>query len=332
MIALNQFTVSTTKISENEVKFEISPLPKGYGNTLGNILRRILLSSVPGSAITAVKIDGVTHEYTSVEGMKDDALTILLAMKNIVVSSNTEDDVELEIDVLCNEDKVVEVTAGDIKSNSAVDVINKDYVITTLTKKGARFKASLVVSKGVGYQYPNQEVRKELGMIPLDATFSPVLLVTYEIVPTRVGQTIDLDQLNLYVKTNGSSTPEDAFYVTSTILQTLSVHMFMNAERVIEGEVAPVLLSTQTVDDVESVWGDSNLNSNTKSTTSRQPVPVVDLNLSTRLTNALLRSGYDDLNMLGGMTQEDLVNIRGMGAKSLDELIAILKKYEITVI
>lgn len=328
MIALNQFSIKTIKKSDSEAEFQVSPLPKGYGYTVGNIFRRILLSSIPGSAISAVKIDGITHEYTSLEGMKDDALTVLLSMKNVVVKSNTEENVELEIDVTCGSD-TKDVTAGDIKKNSAVEIINPDYVITTLTKKGARFKASIIVSKGVGYAMPENDVRQELGMIPIDPTFTPVSLVTYEVVQTRVGQQTDLDQLNLTIKTNSSLTPEETFHTASNILSNTTKHLFDQAEKVINGQVAPELLSTQMIDQQEDEW---NAQKPPQGISNKASLPIVDLNLSTRLTNALLRSGYDDLTMLEGMTREDLANIRGMGAKSLDELVDILEKNDITVI
>lgn len=318
MIALNAFKIQKANEQANEVLFEIGPLPKGYGHTLGNMIRRTLLTSIPGSAITAVKLEGVQHEYSTMSGLKEDVLKLMLSFKNVVVISKVEGVTELKIKVKGQKGKSVAVTAGDIEKNANVEVINSDYVITTLTD-AINFEATLYVSSGIGYAFPDQSLRKELGVLPIDADYSPVTLVSYDVTSTRVGQETDLDQLNLQVKTNGAVKPEEAFYTASNILNNMIAHLFQCSEEVAGYKVqTPVSLEMQ---DDEEVSEDDV-----------KELPVADSNLSTRLTNALLRSSYTDLNQLAGMTEEELANIKGMGQKSLDELVAVLDKHNVKII
>jgi DNA-directed RNA polymerase subunit alpha len=321
MISLNQFNIKKTADKNGAATFEVGPLPKGYGHTLGIYLRRVLLSSIPGSAITAVKIDGVQHEYSTLEGLNDDILAIILSLKNVVVVSKSLDPVILEVEVK-GKDGVVEVKAGDIASNADVDVINPEYVITKLTGAKSKFKAQLTVERGVGYALANEDVRKELSMLPVDAIFSPVKLVNYEVVSTRVGQETDLDQLNLTIQTNGSVTPIEALHVAADILNQATSHLFTLTEQMLSGDEITVELNQKqkTTQAAASI------------APSRPELRVADLNLSTRLTNALLKSGYDDLNKLEGLTEEELSNIRGMGSKSFNELVDIVKKYSIKLV
>lgn len=321
MISINNFKIVKVNEAVNQADFEIGPLPQGYGITLGNILRRILLSSIPGSAITSVKIEGADHEYSTLTGIKDDVLTILLSLKNVIFHSKSDEPVILEIDVK-GKNEPVEVTAGDIVENSDVEVINKDYVITTLTSSKARFKAKLVIERGVGYKLPKEEVRQEVGMLPVDAIFSPVKLVKHNVVPTRVGNLTELDQVNVSVNTNGAITPADAMNIASNILLEMSQNFVQQTKDMTSGRVVNKPLvqpSDSKSDSVETIDSSNKL-------------IVAEMGLSTRLTNALLRSGFDDLNKLNGFTQEEVANIRGMGEKSLVELLDVLKKNSIKLI
>lgn len=317
MIPLNQFTLKHISDIDSVGEFQVGPLPTGYGNTLGNMLRRVLYSSIPGGAITAIKIEGVSHEYTTLSGINNDVLTILLSLKNVVIKTNTTEPITLEIDVAGKKGTTVDVTAGDIKTAGDVEIINKDYVITKITDGQARFKAQLIVERNVGYKRPDEEHRKELGMLPVDADFSPVELVNYTITPTRVGDETELDQLNLTIKTNGAMSPIDALDMSASIINDMTVHLLENTKAMASGTVTKLVnpLKVQQKEEKED-----------------KKIMVADLNLSTRLTNALLRSAYDDLSKLDGFTQEELANIRGMGEKSLDELLKVLKKYEINII
>jgi DNA-directed RNA polymerase subunit alpha len=321
MISLHEFTIKKSEDKDNSSLFEIGPLPTGYGHTLGNILRRILTSSVPGAAVTAVKIDGVQHEYSGLAGVSEDILPVLLSLKNVIFLMKTEEPVTLKLSAQGAKGKVVEVTAGDMEKNSDVEVVNKDYVITKITDEKTKFNIEVRVERGIGYRLPDENVRQEIGMLPVDAIFSPVKLVKIEVVPTRVGQKTDLDQLNLYVQTNGSLTPADALNIASNILDEMSNNFVKQTQDMISGKVITSLPVESTEQPVKE-----------DSEEEVSPVFVSDLNLSTRLTNALLRAGFDDLRKLEGFTEEEVANIRGMGEKSLEELLKTLKKHEINLI
>lgn len=322
MISLSSFNIKKTGEEGNAMNFEIGPLPKGYGHTIGNILRRILLSSIPGSAVTAVKIEGAQHEYSTIEGVSDDVLTILLSLKNVVVRSMVDEPVTLEINVSGKKaGDLTEVKAADIAANSNVEVINKDYVITSISDK-ASFKAQIIVNNGIGYVYPDQEARKELGMLPLDARFSPVSLVNYSVTQTRVGKETDLDQLNLSVQTNGAINGLEALNIAVRLLNEMTEHLAQTTKDVLEGKEVEIPKST-LVDAVEEEAGEEQ---------ETRSLVVEELNLSTRLTNALLRSGITDLSRLEGYTEDELASIKGMGKKSLDELVETLNKYGVKVL
>lgn len=321
MIALSEFTIKKTNEKDNSAVFEIGPLPTGYGHTLGSILKRVLNSSIPGAAVTAVKINGVQHEYSTLAGISDDILTVVLALKNIVFLAKTEEPVTLKLSAKGEKGKVVEVKASDIDKNSDIEVINPDYVITKITDEKTKVEMELKVERGVGYRLPEENVRAEVGMLPVDAIFSPVKLVNLEVVPTRVGQKTDLDQLNLFVQTDGSLTPSDALNIASNILEEMSVNFVKETKDMISGKIITTLPTESSAAEVEE---EEEVESN--------PILVSDLNLSTRLTNALLRAGFDDLRKLEGFTEEEVANIRGMGEKSLVELLKILKKYEVNLI
>lgn len=324
MISLNQFNIKKVNATSSKATFEIGPLPKGYGHTLGNFLRRVLLSSIAGSAITSVKIEGVEHEYSTLDGVPDDILTILLSIKNIVVVSKTLDPVTLSIDMKGKDGEVVEVKASDIEVNSNVEIINPDYVITKLTSSKSKFKAQITIERGTGYSFANEDLRKEISILPLDAAFSPVKLVSYEISSARVGKETELDQLDITVETNNAVTPEEALNVAADIVNQMTERLTELSAVLLSGDEITVSLSNQERSSMSNVI----LNETEK----KPPLRVVDLHLSTRLTNALLKSGYDDLRKLEGLTEEELSNIRGLGNKSFLELLDTLKKYEIKLI
>ncbi len=319
MIALSEFTIKKVEEQNNSALYEIGPLPKGYGHTLGNILSRVLRSSIPGAAITSVKIDGVLHEYSTLAGINEDMLQIILSLKNVVFNVKTDDVVELDINVKAS-GNITEVKAGDFSKSSDVEVVNPDYVITKLTDSKANFKAKVTVQRGVGYQLPNESVRQEIGVLPVDANFSPVKLVKYDVVPTRVGQQTELDQINLAVETNGAITSSDALSIASNILNDMATNFVTQTKDMVSGK-AMTTVPTQKVTKTQETF-ESN----------EDKIVVAELNLSTRLSNALLRAGFDDLRKLEGFTEEELANIRGMGEKSLEELKDTLKKHKVTLI
>jgi len=188
--------------------FEFSPLPRGYGHTIGVPIRRILLSSLEGAAITGVRIKGVMHEFSTLPGVKDDILRILLRLKKVVVINYSDKPQTLTLAVKgATKGKEKPVLAGDIKTTESTEIFNKDFVITYLTAPKAELKMELTVENGVGYQLADDEKRTKVGMIPLDATFSPVERVKMDVLNTRVGQQTDLDKLVLEIWTKGNISP-----------------------------------------------------------------------------------------------------------------------------
>ncbi|MEO6729253.1 MAG: DNA-directed RNA polymerase subunit alpha [Candidatus Dojkabacteria bacterium] len=322
MISLKQFNIKKVQSASNSDTFQIGPLPQGYGSTLGTFLRRTLLSSIPGSAVTAVKIEGVDHEYSSMDGLSDDVLTVALSLKNVVVISKSLDPITVEINVTGKNGQVVEVTAGDIEKNQNIEVVNPEYVITRLTSAKAKFKATLTIERGVGYALPNEDMRKELGVLPLDANFSPVKLVNYAITPARVGRETELDQLDLTIETNGAVTSVEALHVASDILAQMTNHLITQTEQMLSGKEVTIAVNAMQKEQEEQA----------KVVVKEAPIKVADLNLSTRLTNALLKSNYENLRTLEGLTEEEVASIRGMGSKSYLELLEVLKKYSIKLV
>lgn len=325
MISLNEFVVKKVSEKNNAVTFSVGPLPKGYGHTLGNFLRRILLSSIPGAAITSVKFDGVQHEYSTMVGVPDDVLAILLSIKNVVLISKTLEPVTLKIDMKGKDGQVVEVKAGDFEKNSNIEVVNPDYVITKLTSGKAKFNAEITVERGTGYIMPKEDLRKEISVLPLDASFSPVRLVNYIVTSARVGRETDLDQLEITIETNGSITAEESLHIAADTINQMTDHLKTLTQGMLNGDEVAVNLNEEQKKNTVKAQVEDELEEKT-------PIKVVDLNLSTRLTNSLLKSGYDDLRKLEGMTEEELSNIRGMGSKSFIELLEILKKHSIKLI
>lgn len=325
MISLNQFNIKRASETKTVGDFEIAPLPKGYAHTFGTFLRRVLLSSIPGSAITSVKIDGVQHEYSTISGLKDDILTVILSLKNVVLVNKTEEVQILKISVKGKKGEVVQVKASDIEKNQNVEIINPDYVITELTSEKAKFAAEITVERGVGYRLPDETLRKEMGVLPIDASFSPVKLVNYSVSLARVGKETELDQLNLHIETNGAVTPIEALNVATDLLNQVTTHAFELTKALLKGgEVTVELANQKKFEETKSaLLGEKR---------SIQSMRVSDANLSTRLTNCLLRAGVNDLSEFEGMTEEELAGIKGMGSKSLEELLAVLKKLGVRVI
>ncbi|MEI7578725.1 MAG: DNA-directed RNA polymerase subunit alpha [bacterium] len=304
MISLDKFKVKRIKESDDHGVFEIGPLPRGYGYTIGNSVRRILLSAIPGAAVTAVEIEGVKHEYSSMDGVQDDIIAILLKLKELAVRLYSEDPQKVKLHVKGKKGEILVVKAGDFELPSDVEIVNPELEITTLTKD-IDFKMTLTIEQGIGYAYSDENRRKEIGVLPLDSIFSPVKRVQVEIVNTRFGQDTDLDQINIEVFTNTTVTPTEA--------------MLKSAE--IYDQIANKL--------VDLFGGDSSLNEipleeKKEEIVEEEKILVSQLNLSTRLTNSLLNSGISDLKELKNHTREECTSFRGMGKKSMTELEDIM--------
>jgi DNA-directed RNA polymerase subunit alpha len=302
--------IKTAKIGDNHVIFTLTPLPPGYGVTLGNALRRVLLSSIPGACISGAKIEGVSHEYSTIKGAKDSVLDIMLNLKLVDVRKLSKEPTWISLDA--NKEGVV--TAGDIKTNSDVEIMNPDQYITTL-EKGARLKMELRVEKGVGYITANFKQREETipNIITLDSVFSPVKKIRYEVESTRVGQMTNLDKLTLEIKTNGSISPEDAMKFSANILQSY-FKLFNEENMVIEPEFMSDINKIMTKQQEEEQ----------KKPPQESYTPIEILGFSPRTLNALINGGIGSVEQLSRCTESKLTNLRGFGRKALGEVAAAL--------
>lgn len=276
--------------------FVIKPIEPGYGNTLGNSLRRVLLSSITGAAIVAFKIEGVNHEFTTVPGVKEDVVDIMLNLKNIRFKAHTDSPVELRIE----KTGAGVVTAADIAANADIEVVNPDQIIATIDDAKTKLVIDLVAESGHGYRTIEESSDKRIhsDMIALDAVFSPVLRVRYKVDNTRVGQNSNLDRLDLTVETDGSITPREAFEKAAAIL--VNQYQALAGSTVVES--APAL--GQETDDEDGELS----------------TKIEDLNLTARTTNALVNNDVHTVQDLVNLTEQDLRELKGFGAKALDEV------------
>ncbi len=289
---------------KNYGKFELEPLERGFGTTLGNALRRIMLSSMPGSAIVAVKIDGVMHEFQTMEGIVEDVTTIVLNLKNVVVKNNSEEEVILKL----YSDKEGVVTAGDIETNSDVEIINKDQVIATIAK-GGKLDMELIVANGRGY-VPSNENKKyienqKIGFIPIDALYSPIERISYETENARVGQDASYDKLIIEVFTNGSIRPEEAMALAAKIMI----------------EHLNIVTNLSEIADVTGIMNAKQEDSKLK----KLETSIDDLDFSVRAYNCLKRAGVNTLGDLTSKSEIEMMKIRNLGKKSLKEVIDKIK-------
>ena len=304
-----RFEKPTYKIAEyvennNYGKFELEPLERGFGTTLGNALRRVMLSSMPGSAIVAVKVDGVMHEFQTIEGIVEDMTSIILNLKNVVLKNNSEEDKVLHLYA----DKEGIVKAGDIDADPDIEIINKDQIIATLAK-GGKLDMELIVSNGRGY-VPGNENKKyvennKIGYIPIDALYSPIERISYEVDTARVGQDANYDKLILNVYTNGSLRPEEAIALGSKILI----------------EHFSVLLDLSDIADMTGIMTAKQEDSKLK----KLETPIEDLDFSVRAFNCLKRANINTLGDLTARSELEMMKIRNLGKKSLKEVIDKIK-------
>lgn len=310
-------TLKMEEIGVNDVAFTLSPLPQGYGTTIGNSLRRVLLSSLPGSAVTGIKVKGITHEYTSIPGVKETVLDILLNFKMLRVRKTSAEPSVLKLSV--SGEKVV--TADMIESSSDVEILNTDLVLATLTEKKATLDIEIRVEKGVGYM-PIAELRareQDPHMILIDASFSPVIHVRYDVSATRVGQNTNLDKLVVQVRTDGSITPKDALiFSTNTLGSYLA--LFNKDNVVIEpGFVADADRIIQKQRSAESEQRESY-------------TPIEVLGLSPRTLNALINGNIGSIEQLVKCTESKLGNLRGFGKKAMTEIKSALKERDLKLL
>lgn len=293
------FEIKTEKQTEKYAKFSITPLESGFGDTMGTTLRRVLLSSLTGAAITGVKIAGVRHQFSTLKGMKEDVLDLLLNLKKVHFAYAGNDPIRVKLKAK----GAGEVKAGDIETSSDVIVSNPELVLANLSD-GATLSAEMVVEKGRGYSLAEEREETEVGLIPLDASFSPVERVNYKVSDTRVGRFTNYNKLELEVWTDGTIMPEDAIKEAAKIVVTY-FNQVINPKKVAVEEEA----STE-----ESSIGPVG------------KLSVEEIGLPTRVANALARSGYDTVEKLVNAQKEDLVKVRNLGEKSIDVINDALKE------
>lgn len=288
-----------TKIDENKDygRFVIEPLERGYGTTLGNSLRRVLLASLPGAAITSIKIDGVLHEFDTVPGVREDVMQIILNIKGIAVKSYVEDEKKIELDVV----GPAEVTAGDILTDSDIEIVNPDHYLFTIAE-GKTFKAILTVNSGRGY-VPAEGNKKDdvpVGTLAVDSIYTPVKKVNYQVEPARVGSNDGFDKLTLEINTNGTIIPEDALGLSARILME---HLGLFTDLTEVAKSAEVMKETETASD------DRMLDRT-----------IEELDLSVRSYNCLKRAGINTVFDLTEKTEPEMMKVRNLGRKSLEEV------------
>ena len=288
-----------TKIDENKDygKFVIEPLERGYGTTLGNSLRRVLLASLPGAAVTSINIDGVLHEFDTVPGVREDVMQIILNIKGIAVKSYVEDEKIIELDV----EGPAEVTAGDILTDSDIEIVNPDHYLFTMGE-GSSLKATMTVNSGRGY-VPADENKKDnapVGTLAVDSIYTPVTKVNYQVEPARVGSNDGFDKLTLEILTNGTIIPEDALGLSARIL-TEHLDLFTN--------LTEIAKSTEVMKEADTESDDRILDRT-----------IEELDLSVRSYNCLKRAGINTVHDLTEKSEAEMMKVRNLGRKSLEEV------------
>ena len=303
---IHEATLAEVKdTGENSAEFVIRPLYYGYGNTLGNSLRRVLLSSVKGAAITAFSIEGTTHEFTAIPGIREDVVDIMLNLKNIRFKMHTDNSVELTLEMKgenqsSEKDGEKRVVAGDIKLPAEVEIANPNQVICHIDDPKYVLKMHFVVESGRGYLTieKSSEDRIHSDMIAVDAVFTPVLRVRYKVENTRVGQDTNLQQLTMTVDTDGTITPREAFEEAAAIL--VNQYTALAGATKMERTPAP--------------------GANNEEEDSGLLLPIDELNLSARTANALLNTDIKTIRDLVTLSESDLKDLKGFGQKALDEV------------
>ncbi len=301
-------TPGIVKVDEHNptsATFTVEPLHNGYGMTLGNSIRRVLLSSIAGAAVTAFKIEGATHEFTTVKGVKEDVVDIMMNLKQLRFKVYGESEQNLR---LVKQGKGT-VTGKDINLNADVEIVNPDQVIATLDDDKSKLIIDLIVEVGRGYRtIEEQTAKKPSDMIALDAVFTPVLRVRYKVENTRVGQVTDLDKLIITIDTDGSITPSDAFEEAAAIL--------VNQYTALAGKTRVATVSESANDDAQNTESDDMIGDELAALNT----PIEDLNLSARTTNALINNDIHTIKDLFSLNEAELKDLKGFGSKALEEV------------
>jgi DNA-directed RNA polymerase subunit alpha len=301
MLVMQRPTVEpTTEEDHNRQRFAIGPLDPGFGHTLGNSLRRTLLSSIPGAAITQVRFDDALHEFDTIPGVVEDVTDVILNLKDIVLVSHSDEPVTLRLDVRGPAD----VLARDIQLTSDIEILNDELHLATLNRSG-RIAVDITVSKGRGYRSAEANKQSEtIGVIPVDSIFSPVRRVAFDVEPTRVEQSTEYDRLVIDIETDGSITPRDALASAGDTLRSLVALVADMSEEPQGLELGELAVTSAGSPDLD--------------------LPIEDLDLSERPRNCLKRAQVNTVGELVQKTEDDLLAITNFGQKSLDEVIAKL--------
>ena len=303
MVEIEKPKIETAEISEDNRygKFVCEPLERGYGTTLGNSLRRILLSSLPGAAITSIRIDGVLHEFSTIPGVRDDVTNIILNLKSLCFKMHSEEPKLIRIDV----EGEKEVTAADIVVDADIEILNPELHIATLNKEGS-LHMEMTVERGRGYVSADKNKKPDhvIGVIPIDSIFSPILRVNYTVSDTRVGNVTDYDKLVMEIWTNGSLRPEEAISKAASIL-IAHLKLFQNMAGVSEEDEME-----------EGTFNEAEENATAKI----MEMTIEDLDLSVRSYNCLKRANINTVANLTAKTEEEMMKVRNLGRKSLEEV------------
>ena len=295
--------------SDSYGRFEIEPFERGFGTTIGNSLRRVLLSSLAGSAVTSIKISGVDHEFTTIKGVMEDVTEIVVNVKNLIIRLQNDNPKLIKVVA----DKVGEVTAEMIECDATVEIVNKDLVLATLTED-VKFELEMLIDNGRGYSPASERIAdgdrfdQEVGRIEIDAIYSPITRVRYKTEDTRVGQRTNYDKLVLEIWTDGTITPEMSLVEASKILRKY-INPFVHYSELGEDTVAEEVVA----EDVEEGGVDEEL-------AAKLSMPVESLELTVRSSNCLESNHIDSVGQLARMTEADLLKIRSLGKTSLREI------------
>ena len=302
--------IEIAEISEDKKygRFVVEPLERGYGTTLGNSLRRIMLSSLPGTAVSQIKIDGVVHEFSSIPGVKEDVTEIVMNIKSLAIKNNSEDLNATKTMYIDAHGEGV-VTAADIKTDSDIEIINSDQVIATLNGGAdSKLYIEMVVTNGRGYVSSDKNKKEDMAidMIAIDSIYTPIERVNIKVENTRVGQITDFDKLTLDIYTNGTLEPDEA---VSLAAKVLSEHLSLFIDLSENAKQAEIMVETES-DEKEKVL----------------EMNIDELELSVRSYNCLKRAGINTVEELCNRTSEDMMKVRNLGRKSLEEVLAKLKE------
>lgn len=284
------FKIKTEAEKENYGEFIIEPLDQGYGQTLGNALRRVLLSSLPGAAVTSIKIEGVKHQFSTVPGLTEDMVEFILNVKKIRFKLANEELVKVTLSAR----GPGKITAGDLKVSAGVEVINKDLYLGTLNDSKSKVEAEMTVEPGFGFLPAEEQKTGAVGLIPIDALFSPVLRVNYKVEATRVGRMTNLDRLILEVWTDGTIDPLSALRTAAKILVSYFLQIYEPKAAPTEGVAVTPAVSDEIL-----------------------KMTIEELDLPTRITNALRNGGVETVGQLLGTAKKELMKIKNLGGKSI---------------